>query len=77
MVIVGFFKDTESDMAKAYVAAASAIDEYKVLITSKDIISDLKDGSIIMYKDFDEPKIEYSGDADDKVIKKSSWNLSL
>ena len=70
VVVIGFFKDKESDMAKAFVEAAGAIDEHKILITSNDKVmaDDAKDGSIFLFKDFDEPKAEYAGDAVAKVI---------
>ena len=75
-VVMGYFKDKESDLAKAFVAAAENTDDHKIFIThNDDLISETEsdgtkgqDGSIWMFKDFDEPKIKFPMEkGDDKV----------
>lgn len=73
VVVVGFFADRESEEAKTFLAVANAIDEYPFAITSsEDVITkyEAKQGSIVLFKQFDEGKAIYSGDNNEADIKK-------
>lgn len=53
VVIVGFFKDRESDEAKAFLAAANSVDDYPFGITSNEDVYknyEAKCGSVILFK---------------------------
>jgi len=65
VVIIGFFKDQESESAKEYLAAASAMDDHPFAITSDDAVFSeysATDGSVILFKDFDEKKDVFDGE---------------
>ena len=70
VVVVGVFKDAESDAAKEYVKAAAAIEDAKFVITSDENVMkgiEAVDGAIVMFKNFDDPRNDYSGDAKSSV----------
>ena len=73
VVIIGFFKDQESDAAKEYLAAAAAMDDHPFAITSEDsVFSEYSaaDGAVILFKDFDEKKDVFEGEVKkDDVLK--------
>ena len=62
--IVGFFKDQDSEQAKAYKMAVKDYEEYPCGITS-DLEAaakhDAKDGQVVLFKNFDERKAVYEG----------------
>lgn len=71
--IVGFFKDRESELAKAFLAAANAVDEYQFGVTSADEVAakyEAKDGQIVLFKKFDDGKALFEGEATEEAIKK-------
>jgi protein disulfide-isomerase A1 len=73
VVVVGFFKDRESDAAKLFLSIASGVDEYPFAITEvDDVLSkyEAKEGSIILFKQFDEGKAVYEGEGTEADIKK-------
>ena len=60
------FKDAESEAAKEFVKAAGSIDDIKFLTTSNDEVMkgiQAADGEIVLFKNFDEPRVDYSGEA--------------
>lgn len=60
------FKDAESAAAKEFVQAAGSIDDIKFLTTSNDDVMkgiQAADGEIVLFKNFDEPRVDYSGEA--------------
>merc|ERR1711935_140495 len=66
VVIVGVFKDQESDAAKEFIKAAGSIEDHKIVITSDDEVKkgiQARDGWIIMFKNFDVPRVKYEGEA--------------
>jgi len=74
VTVIGFFKDLESDEAKAFVAAAGSIDDHPFAITSEDALFKkyevTKDSAVILFKDFDEGKTEFDGEfKDDEIVK--------
>lgn len=71
--IVGFLKDRESELAKAFLAAANAVDEYQFGITSADEVAakyEAKDGQVILFKKFDDGKALFEGEATEEALKK-------
>ena len=69
------FKDAESEAAKEFVKAAGSIDDIKFLTTSNDEVMkgiQAADGEIVLFKNFDEPRVDYSGEAKAVV---SSWKI--
>lgn len=71
--IVGFFKDRETEMAKAFLAAANAVDEFQFGVSSADEVAakyEAKDGQIVLFKKFDDGKAVYDGEATEEAIKK-------
>lgn len=73
VVVIGFFKDRESDAAKAFLSVASGVDEYPFAITSNDDAVakyEVTDGSIVLFKQFDEGKAVYDGEHNEEDIKK-------
>jgi len=72
VVIVGVFKDQESDAAKEFLKAAGAIEDHKILITSSDDVKkgiQSRDGHIILFKNFDVPRVKYDGEAKADAIE--------
>lgn len=66
VAIIGFFKNRESPEAKAFLAAASAIDDVPFAITGDDALYEkyeAKCGQIVLFKQFDEGKAVFAGDA--------------
>lgn len=69
--IVGFFKDQESEKAKAYLAAVKDYEEYPCGITSDMDAAkahDAKDGEVVLFKKFDDGRAVYEGDIDRKAM---------
>lgn len=65
VAVVGFFKDVESAEAKAFLEAASGLDDQKFFITSEaDVFAEYKiEGSaVVVIKDFDEGRNDLSED---------------
>lgn len=80
VVVLGFFKDRDSKEAKAFLGAASAIDDYPFAITSNDDVYskyEAKCGSIVLFKQFDEGKVAFEGDATEEEVKKFVQSQSL
>lgn len=73
VVIIGFFKDQESDGAKQFLAAAAATDDHPFGITSEDAVFkeyEVEGEGIILFKDFDEGKNKYEGELTEEDITK-------
>jgi len=72
VVVIGFFKDQESDAAKEFLKVASAMDDLPFAITSdSEVFADNKvekDG-IVLFKKFDEGRNDYEGDISEEGIK--------
>ncbi|XP_060774580.1 protein disulfide-isomerase [Neoarius graeffei] len=65
VAVIGFFKDVESDGAKAFLKAAEAIDDIPFGITSEDAVFSkfevTKDG-VVLFKKFDEGRNTFDGE---------------
>jgi protein disulfide-isomerase A1 len=73
IVVVGFFKDRESEAAKTFISAANALDTFVFGISSNDDVYSkysAKDGSIVLFKPFDEKKAIFEGESTLENIKK-------
>lgn len=72
VAIVGFFKDPNSELSKAFLSAATIIDDHPFgVVNNVEVFSDfgVTDEKIILFKAFDEGKVEYTGEAKDEAIK--------
>ncbi|RUS88417.1 hypothetical protein EGW08_003813, partial [Elysia chlorotica] len=61
VVVIGFFKDAESDGAKAFISAASQLDDIPFGITSdSEVFADNKvdEDSVVLFKKFDEGRVK-------------------
>lgn len=80
VVIIGFFKDQSTAKAKALLGVAASVDDHPFAITSEDALFEeygVKCGSILLFKKFDEGKVEYEGDDTEAQIKKFIVTNSL
>uniref|UniRef100_A0AAY4AKM7 Protein disulfide-isomerase n=1 Tax=Denticeps clupeoides TaxID=299321 RepID=A0AAY4AKM7_9TELE len=65
VAVVAFFKDVESDGAKAFVQAAEAVDDIPFAITSADGVFskfEVSKDSVILFKKFDEGRNTFEGE---------------
>ncbi|CAD7005520.1 protein disulfide-isomerase [Ceratitis capitata] len=73
IAVIGFFKNQESDEAKAFVSVANALDTFVFGVSSDaDVLShyEAKDGSVVLFKPFDEKKSVYEGETTVENLKK-------
>nr|ALS04494.1 protein disulfide isomerase [Acartia pacifica] len=73
VVVVGFFKDAESDAAKAFLSAAAEMDDYPFGITSEDAVFgeySVEGDKVVLLKKFDEGKAVMEGEVTDASVKK-------
>lgn len=80
VAVIGFFKDQGTDLAKAFLAVASAIDDIPFGISENDEVSgnyEAQDGSIVLLKKFDEGQVKYEGEAAESNLKKFVQSNSL
>ncbi|XP_028895073.1 protein disulfide-isomerase [Zeugodacus cucurbitae] len=73
IAVVGFFKNQESDEAKAFVSVANALDTFVFgLVGDDEVIShyEAKDGAVVLFKPFDEKKAVFEGEHNVENIKK-------
>uniref|UniRef100_U5EXV6 Protein disulfide-isomerase n=1 Tax=Corethrella appendiculata TaxID=1370023 RepID=U5EXV6_9DIPT len=73
VVVVGFFKNRDSDEAKAFLATANAYDDYPFGITSNDDVYkkyEAKCSSVILYKQFDDGKSVFDGKFTEEALRK-------
>lgn len=80
IALIGFFKNPESDEAKAYIATANALDTFIFGLTSNDDVIakyEAKDGSVILFKPFDEKKAIFEGEHNVENLKKFAQVESL
>lgn len=80
VVVVGFFKDRETEEAKNFLAVANTIDEYPFAVTSNDDVVakyEAADNTVVLFKQFDEGKVVYSGAANDAELKKFVQGQSM
>ncbi|CAG9088637.1 unnamed protein product [Plutella xylostella] len=81
VVIIGFFPDQESAKAKTFINVASIIDDHPFgLVTDEKLVKELEaeSGDIILFKNFEEPRVKYeSAEVDDELLKKWVFINSL
>ena len=80
VVAVGFFKDQSSDKAKVFLEVASSYDDFPFGISSDESVFQeysAKCGSVILFKKFDDKKVEFEGELDVKNLKKFLSTESL
>ncbi|XP_035728341.1 protein disulfide-isomerase-like [Vespa mandarinia] len=80
--IIGFFKDLESEAAKVFLEVANAVDHYTFGISNADEVLkeyEAEDGSIILFKKFDEGKTKFTEEPTFKNIQNfiSIYSLPL
>jgi len=69
VAIIGFFKDVESDAAKAFLGAAGGLDDYPFGISSEAaVIDEYKADGVVLFKNFDEGRNDYSGELTEEAI---------
>lgn len=71
VAVIGFFADKESDLAKAFVAAADAVDDISFGIAAPANSGDLAvtEDKIVLVKTFDDLRADYDGAATAEDIK--------
>ncbi|KAK4020411.1 hypothetical protein OUZ56_002392 [Daphnia magna] len=74
VVILGFFKDLESEAAKQYLAAAQEVDDFRFGITADaDVLKEYEvttDAAVFLLKKVDDPKVAFEGDiTSDAIVK--------
>jgi len=63
VAVIGFFSDPESDEAKAFMAAASNLDDFPFAITSDAaVLADYKAAGVVVFKTFDEGRADMEGE---------------
>lgn len=72
VAVVGFFKDKESELAKAFLSTAEALDDIEFAITTPEASGDydVKEEGIVVLKKFDNLRADYTGKADVAEITK-------
>lgn len=73
VVVIGFFDNADSAEAKAFLSAASAVDDYPFAISSNaDVYAkyETKSGSVILFKQFDEGKAVFDGEFTEDNLRK-------
>jgi len=70
IAVIGFFEDAETEDAKAFLAAAAALDDYPFAITGEAaVIAEHKKGSsVTIFKTFDEGRAELEGDVTEEAV---------
>ena len=78
VVVIGFFKDLESDEAKEFIKAAEANDGQEFAITTASAVMDKYevkgDQNIVLIKSFDEGRVDYDGAYKVKVLNHTIIN---
>ncbi|XP_015587493.1 protein disulfide-isomerase [Cephus cinctus] len=72
VAVVGFFKDNESEAATVFLDAGNADDDHNFgLVKSEELFGeyDAEDGTIILFKDFDEGKSKFEGELNLKNLQ--------
>uniref|UniRef100_A0A8B9GSS9 Protein disulfide-isomerase n=1 Tax=Astyanax mexicanus TaxID=7994 RepID=A0A8B9GSS9_ASTMX len=65
VAVIGFFKDVESDGAKAFIKAAEAVDDIPFGISSDDAVFskfEVTEDSVVLFKKFDEGRNTFDGE---------------
>lgn len=80
VAIIGFFKEETSDLAKAYLEVAAALDDHPfALTTDSSVVSEygVDADKVVLFKKFDSGKAVYEGEAAAEPLKKFVQTESL
>lgn len=80
VAVVGFFKDQSGDLAKTFLTIASGIDDIPFGISASDDVLanyEVSDGTVVLFKKFDEEQVAYEGDVSEANLKKFIQSNSL
>lgn len=80
VVIAGFFKNVDSDLSKAFNEVASKVDDLVFITsTSDDVLAEyaISDDKVVIFKKFDEGRVDYEGAADETALRKFATTQSL
>jgi len=81
IVVLGLFKDLESEAAKQYLAAAQEIDDFRFGISADaDVLKEYEvagDAAVLLLKKFDDPKVAFDGEIKSDAIVKFVKTESL
>lgn len=80
VAVIGFFDKPDSAEAKAFLSAASAVDDYPFAITSNaDVYAkyETKSGSVILFKQFDDGKSVFDGEFTEDNLRQFVATQSL
>jgi len=72
VVVIGFFKDQESEAAKEFLKVAGSMDDMPFGITSdSDVFADSKvdKDSVVLFKKFDEGRNDFDGELKEEALK--------
>jgi len=67
IAVIGYFKDVESDAAKAFLSAADGLDDYPFAIT-KIPMEETKEEGVVLFKNFDEGKNVFDGEFSKEAV---------
>lgn len=73
VAVVGFFKSQDSEEAKVFLKVAASIDDIPFGVTADDAVFSeygVSDGSIVLFKKFDEGKAVFDGELSAESLKK-------
>lgn len=80
VLVIGFFKDLESEDAKKFTSLAALIDQQPFAITSNEEVFkeySAECGNVILFKKFDEGQVKYDGELEEVSFKKWVFIQSL
>jgi len=80
VAVIGFFKDAETDAAKAFLAAAGTMDDYPFGITGDDAVFaeySVEGEGVVLLKKFDEGRNNLEGDVTEESVRKFVAGNSL
>lgn len=80
VVVIGFFKDAESDAAKVFLEVGNTVDDHVFGITNSDEVFkeyEVEDGKIVLFKKFEEGKTVYDGEFTAKDVQNFIYVHSL
>jgi len=79
VAVVGFFTDKESELAKAFISTAEALDDIEFAISTPEASGEyeVKEDAIVVLKKFDNLRAEYTGKAEVAEITKFIRSESL
>jgi len=71
IAVIGFFSDAESADAKAFLAAASNLDDFPFAVTSEaSVLEDYKATGVVLFKNFDEGRNDMEGEITEETVAK-------